>query len=291
MVSPSPEPCRGRTPHRFGILIILIVFLKSAFPFPGNSEEILKIGGTGSALGTVQLLAQAFEKSHPGVTVRLVPSLGSTGGIKAVRTGTLHIGLSGRPLKNDERGPTLFQKAVAKTPLIFVGHEGVKKEDLSTKELVEMYSGKKQNWPDGKRLRLIMRPRTETDMVLIRGISKEMDQAVEKALCRKGLLVGLTNQESNLLVETTPGALGISGLSEWLSEKRSYRVFSFNGVIPSVPALEKGTYPLAKSLFFILPARMSPAARKFVAFVASQEGREILLANGNMASDEDMASK
>ncbi len=65
--------------------------------------ETLKIGGTGGALGTMQILGRAFEKQHAGVSVEILPSLGSGGGIKAVLAGAIDIGLSARRLKAKER--------------------------------------------------------------------------------------------------------------------------------------------------------------------------------------------
>lgn len=54
--------------------------------------EEIKIGGAGSALGSMKMLGAAFEKKHPGVKVVVLPSLGSIGGIKAVSKGALDNG-------------------------------------------------------------------------------------------------------------------------------------------------------------------------------------------------------
>jgi ABC-type phosphate transport system substrate-binding protein len=44
-----------------------------------------RIGGTGGALATMQQLADAYVQQHPGVRITVLPSLGSGGGIKALR--------------------------------------------------------------------------------------------------------------------------------------------------------------------------------------------------------------
>ena len=49
--------------------------------------ETVKIGGTGFALGVMKMLAESFEKQYPGVKIQVFPSLGSSGGIKAVLQG------------------------------------------------------------------------------------------------------------------------------------------------------------------------------------------------------------
>ena len=62
-------------------------------PSAGLAES-LKIGGTGGDLGTIKQICKAFQKSHAGVTVDVLPSLGSGGGIKAVLAGAIDIGLN-----------------------------------------------------------------------------------------------------------------------------------------------------------------------------------------------------
>src|SRR4030042_4023517 len=85
------------------------------------AEGVLKIGGTGTSLGSMQLLAKAFEKSHPGIKVVVIlPSIGSSGGIKAVSKGSIDIGLSARPLKDEERNLGVLTTEYARTPFILV---------------------------------------------------------------------------------------------------------------------------------------------------------------------------
>lgn len=60
-------------------------------------STIVKVGGSGFALGIIKILAESFEKKHPDVHIRTVPSLGSAGGIKALLAGRVDIALSSRP--------------------------------------------------------------------------------------------------------------------------------------------------------------------------------------------------
>lgn len=86
----------------------IVLFLTGLISASANSTELaapttIRIGGSGDALATMQILGQAFNKTHPNVNVAIVPSLGSGGGIKAVLAGSIDLAISGRALKQAER--------------------------------------------------------------------------------------------------------------------------------------------------------------------------------------------
>lgn len=78
--------------------------------------ETLRISGTGVALGGIILLGDAFEAENPGTTIEVLPSLGSSGGIKALLAGALGLSVSSRPLKDDEKEGGAMAKIYASTP-------------------------------------------------------------------------------------------------------------------------------------------------------------------------------
>ncbi len=264
------------------VLFIAVAMIFCATPVSASAEDVLKIGGVGSALGTMKLLATAFEESHHGIRVQILPSLGSTGGIKAALEGAADIGLSSRPLREEERGKGAVQQEYARTPFVFVTNGKNTVSGLSVKELVDIYQGKKQAWPDGTRIRLVMRPESDIDTVIMKGISPEMSYAVQLALSRPGMIMAITNQESDSTVEKLSGSLGVSTLAEIISERRTSKVLFLNGVQPAVKALERGTYPLSKPFYFITASRPSPLVQQFISFVYSAAGRKILSENGNL---------
>ena len=57
----------------------------------GAHADSIKIGGTGTGLGTMKWIAREFNKSRPDAQLIVTPSLGSTGAIRAVlaRNGNL----------------------------------------------------------------------------------------------------------------------------------------------------------------------------------------------------------
>ncbi|GEM_PF-4872313 len=60
------------------ILILIIVTSMLTLPAAVFAEDYLTVGGTGSALASIKILGQAFENSHPGIKVKIIPSVMSS---------------------------------------------------------------------------------------------------------------------------------------------------------------------------------------------------------------------
>jgi len=265
------------------ILLLGLVITSFSLHSTTLAEEVLKIGGTGTALGSMQLLVKAFEKSYPGINVMVIlPSIGSGGAIKAASKGAIDIGLSARPLKDEERKLGLSAIEYAKTPFVLVVRKDVNISGLSTDEIIKIYRGEKETWPGGERIRLVLRPATDTDTILVKKISSEMSNAVDMAYSRQGMTIALTDQDCVDIIEKTPGGLGFTTLTQIVSEKRPLKILSFNGVTPSTKTLANGSYPLFKSLYMVTKIEPSVLVQRFIDFVRSLGGRKILEESGNV---------
>jgi phosphate transport system substrate-binding protein len=264
------------------LLIGAALVVCGALPATAPAETVVNVGGTGSAIGTMKQLAEVYEKSHPGIRVRILPSLGSTGGIKALLNGGVDLALASRPLTDMERQQGALEMEYGRSPFVFVTNAKVNKKDLSIRELEGIYGNPAASWPDGSRIRLILRPDKDIDTKLVRGLSPGMEQAVKEAHTRPGMIMAITDQESSDAVARTPGALGGSTLSEIISENRPVNVVSLNGIKPSVNAIADRTYPLAKTFYLVTTPKTPASARQFAEFVRSPAARKILTKNGNL---------
>lgn len=273
---------------RNGIIMMLFLAVVGAgWALPGGvaAETVVKIGGTGSALGTMRQLAEEFAKKQPGTKVQILPSLGSTAGIKALLGGGLALALASRPLTESERLAGATEVEYARSPFVFVTNNTVSQKDVTTRELEGVYSGQVSSWPDGSRIRLILRPEKDIDTKLDRGISPGLEQAVQAAFDRSGMIIAITDQESTEAVIKTPGALGGATLTEIVSHNWPVQVLSFNGVQPSVETIADRSYPLVKSLYLVTTPNTPAAAQQFADFVRSPEGGKILARSGNLVSE------
>lgn len=240
-----------------------------------RAEEI-KIGGTGGALATMEMLGQAYAAAHPGTKVTVLPSLGSSGGIKAVRAGAIDVGVSSRPLKQKETETGLVAFEYGRTPFVFATHSQTKAEGIQLKEIANIYANKLEKWPDGKLIRIVLRPVGDSDSDMVKSISEEIRQAKLQAETRPGMLFAVTDQDSATNIESIEGSFGTNTLSQILSEKRSIKSLKLDGVAPSAAAIANGSYRFYKRLFIVTRPDSAPSAKRFVAFVRSAEGRAIL---------------
>jgi len=241
----------------------------------------LRIGGTGGALETMRLLGDEFTKVHPDTKVTVLPSLGSGGGIKAVLTGSIQVGVSARPLEDKERALGASEMEYGRTPVVFVVPASSKVSSINVEELVAIYAGKRDKWPDGTKIRIVLRPKGDSDSELVKNISPAVAAAKTAAEARPGMLFAVTDQDNADNLQRTPGSFGTMTLAQIITEKHTMRPLSFNGVKASPKALADGSYPLHKRLFLVLRANPTPEAQRFVAFAQSKPGQAILARTGH----------
>lgn len=258
-------------------MTLLLLALGSA-----RAEEILRLSGTGTALGTLRRLAGAFERANPGQRLHVLPSVGSSGAIAAVAGGAIDVAISGRHLEPSEEALGLTELAYARTPFLFAVGPRTGVSGITTGEIVRIYRGELSTWPSGERVRLVLRPRTDVDDAILRSLSPEMPAAVDAALAREGMLLALTNDECDDILARTPGSIGPTSLTQLRSDDAPLVPLALNGVAPTVPNLASGAYPIAKTLFAVVRRSPSPAVRRFLEFLASPEARKILEQTGNL---------
>lgn len=247
--------------------------------------ETVKVGGSGGALGTIRLLGEAFKKENPKIDVVVVPGLGSGGGRKALLGGALDLAITARPGKGVEKLDGAVARVYGRAPFVFAVAAKSPVTNLSIQEIIEIYSGKKVAWSSGERLRLILRPLTDSDSEMLYSIGADMEQAVKSAHKREGMSIAITDEESANLIESTPGAIGSSTTCLILAEKRPLKALSVRGIAASAKSIADGSYPWFKSFFIVNKLDATPAARAFADFVVSPRAQPIIAKVGYLMPD------
>ena len=244
----------------------------------------LRIGGTGNALGTMRLLSEAFAKAQPAAKSIVLSSIGSSGAIKAVPKGAIDIGLSSRPLTEEETRTGMTTIEYARAPTVFAVQEKNPVTALTVEQIADIYTGKLASWPDGTPIRLVMRQPGDDNTRQIKQLSAAIEQALAVAEKRPGLNFASNDQEAADKMESIQGSLGVTALSLIRSEQRSLRALALNGITPTTDNLQAGRYPAAmvKRFYFVLPKEPGPATQEFLKFVRSAEARKLLEQTGHI---------
>jgi phosphate transport system substrate-binding protein len=262
-------------------LLAFAIASAAMLPAGAAAAEEIKIGGTGSALGAIRLLADAFGRQNPDIHVTVLPSVGTSGAIKAIPRGALDIGLSARSLTEEEHKLGAISLEYARTPLVFAVSAKTSVSALTLDQIADIYGGKMVSWPDGSQIRPVLRQAGDDTTQQIKRISPLLDKALSAAEQRPGMPFATTDQEAADKTETVPGALGVVTLGLINSENRQLRPLTLNGVEPTVSNGASGKYPHVKRLFLITRPDPSAAVKRFIAFTQSPEGREILIRAGH----------
>ncbi|MBF0371426.1 MAG: substrate-binding domain-containing protein [Magnetococcales bacterium] len=248
------------------------------------AADTLKISGTGSAIPAMEQIVAAFRQAHSDQPVRiLTPPMGSSGSIRALLGEALDLALSARSLKENERQAGLISTPYARTPFVVAVHESLPVSHLSLGELTDIYAGKTLTWPDGKRLRLVMRPSNDSDITVLKSISPEMKKAVETALAKPGKGVAINDFDSVEMIEKVPGAVGTATLTLIVAHNLPLKALGIHHAFPTIKALTAGNYPYFKTFNLVTRSDPSPGVKRFQEFLRSPPAREILIKAGNQA--------
>jgi phosphate transport system substrate-binding protein len=242
--------------------------------------EGFSIGGTGAALGTMRLLAKEFCSKNPDIAITTEPNLGSGGGIRAVLAGAVGLAVTSRPVSESERQLGAVAIEYARTPFIFAVSAKSGISAITAQQLADIYSGKMTDWVDASPVRIVLRPASDIDTDLIMSISPDIQRGVVAAQSRRGVRLSVTDQDAADDIEKIPGAVGPTTLALIVSEKRTLRALKFNGQEPTTQNAAAGTYPYFKRLFLVTGTKRPVAVERFMAFVDSPAGRNIIVSNG-----------
>lgn len=239
----------------------------------------MKIGGTGAMRGVAQRLAAAFGKLRPGARVEVVPGLGSSGGIAGVGEGVLQLALSGRDLKAQEKAKGLAAAPFIDTPFLFVTSHA-QHQRLSRADVMAIYGQAMVKWPDGKPIKPILRPKSDSVTSLIYDNFPGIESVMDKLRQRPDVLVAATDQDNIQAAERIPNSFTGATLAQFTTEAPRLRTITLDGVDASIDAVERGAYALKMRTYFVVKSEPSLAVQQFLQFVRSEQGVAILRASG-----------
>jgi len=270
----------------------------------GFAAQVIQNIGSDTMVNLAQAWAEAYRKVEPSVSVE-VSGGGSGIGIAALINGTCDIANSSRKLEPDE-----VEKAKAKhghDPKEFmVGYDALSIyvhpsnpiTEITMEQLGDIYreGGKVNSWselgvkmPKGRdRIVRVSRQNNSGTYHYFREV------IVGKKADFKAASRDMNGSKDVVeLIARTPNAIGYSGLGYATKAVKIVKVAKKAGepaIQPSIETTLNKTYPIARPMFMYTPGTPPPHVEKYIQWVHSAPGQEIVKGSGYVPLPKDQTA-
>lgn len=264
------------------IILSLAAGLLATTSLPGYGQKLVIKGSNTFGEKLAPALVEGFTHKRPGITVEL-ESLNSGSGIAALLEGETDIASSSRPLNEDElrlaksRGLTINQHVVGYYGIAVIVHEGNPVSALTDRQVAGLFSGKIDRWNS------VGGP--DTDVVVYTPGSEHgtylgfQELAMFRAPYADNALSKGTYTEVQQAVANDPVGIGFVSIS--MAAEPGTKGVIINGIHPSTMAVIEHLYPYARQVrLFTNRDTVSSEAKKFIRFVQSRDGQQIVEQTG-----------
>jgi phosphate transport system substrate-binding protein len=263
-------------------MILVVLMLAATCLWAQRAKaETLVIQGTGACETVLKSLAAAFNHQNQRREVRIPPSIGSGGGIGSVIDDKCVVARVARPLKGTEAEQRLTYLVFAKDSIIFGVGAKVDIKNLSTTQLIDIFSGKKENWQEvgGNKaiIRVLIREATDSSFAVIKKHIHPF-QTIRFTNRSKLLYHDYEMVEALMKYKRAIGWLTSSTASAY---RDSIRPVAIDGISPDSQNVLAGKYRLVGDYALVYKQhRLTALAKEFVDYIFSEQGRQVMKKHG-----------
>lgn len=260
----------------------------SGSPSSGAGGPTLRVSGS----TTVNLVAADAAELLRGQGMRITVDSqgGSAGGIAQLGDGQVEIAMSSKQVTDEEKAAhpgvdfvstEIGKDAVGVVIRKEVVHAGV--TGLDRAQLRAVFEGRVANWKEvgGPDLAVFVydkEPGRGTREVLDSFLYGPDGKAPPPPRSDTYAVVG-GNEETRAKLESTPGSVGPLS-SSFIADHPKLATLEVVGVAPTPENVRTGAYPMARPLFLVTNGPPAGAAKRFIDFVLSTEGQELVSRHG-----------
>jgi len=260
------------------IALLLLTACGSRQTAPAGLSGVVNTDGSTSMADVMAVLQESFHALHPDVTVNF-SGTGSGAGVAAVLAGICDIGLSSRPLSEDEQKKGAVAYTTALDGIVLVVNPQNPISDLTTEQIRQIFTGEITSWRQlgGAALEIA---------VLGREAGSGTRSAFEEVLAAEGLCRYRNEYSSSGdiigSVAANPGAIGYVSLA---AVKETVSALSVDGVACTEFSVQNGSYPLQRPFLLVTAESrpLSPQAQAFLDYALSPAAAEYIALAGAIA--------
>jgi phosphate transport system substrate-binding protein len=254
----------------------LVIFMSGL----AAAADSIVIKGSTTVLPIAQAVLEAYMKENKGVQISLSGG-GSGEGIKALIDQSTDIADSSREIKKEEielaesKGVKPVAHIIAYDAIMPVVNPKNNVQGLSIDQLSQIYQGKITNWKEvgGADLKIVVISRDSSS-----GTFDSWDNFVmKKARVAPTAQMLASNGAVVTAVSKNKYAIGYLGMGYVNSSVKGLKV---NGVMASAQTALSRQYPMSRELYMYTNGKPKGEVAKFIAFVKSPKGQEIVKKEG-----------
>jgi len=263
-------------------VMLIIAFMAAA---KGFSQAKVTVKGSDTMVILAQKWAELYMKNNPSAMIQVTGG-GSGVGITSLINGTTDICNSSRPMKQTEieklkeRYNTLgVQIPCARDGITIFLNGANKVEELTIKQLSDIYTGKIRNWKEvggnDAGIRLYGRENSSGTYTYFHDEVVKADYITSvQSLPGTAAVVNAVKKDVN--------GIGYGGAAYAVGVKQA-KVKKDNdskAFLPTAESIGKGEYPITRFLYMYLRSRPAGEMKKYIDWILSPEGQMVAMEAG-----------
>jgi phosphate transport system substrate-binding protein len=277
--------------------VVSAVLFTAAFGI-GTAGAAKKITWSGCSISKAAFMGEmvAAYKKKTGIEVELKGG-GATKGIRSVAAGESDIGGTCRHIIEDPNTLTTVpeERRVQLTPvawdaLVVIVHKDNPVDNISLEQLRDLYLGRIANWKElgGRHAPIELYVRKGK----VSGVGRTLREIVfnnyDQEFVAKHVVEESAKLEQDMV--TNPNGIGVTGVSSARKIANIAKILKLNGREPSYDNIKNGDYLLYRPLYMVTHLQNhDPEIKKFIAFVLSPEGADIMRSAGTVPYSDSIS--
>jgi len=271
-------------------LVVLAMLILTAYAYAASGKNSIQIKGSDTMVNLGQAWAEKYMEKNSSDFVAVTGG-GSGTGLSSLISGTCDIAMSSRNIKDKEislakgKGINPYEIKVALDGLAVVVNPKNPVSELTVDQLARIFTGKITDWKElgGEDLKIVILSRevnSGTHVYFKEHILRKGDANSKEEFAAGALLLS-SSQAIADEVAGNPGAVGYYGMGYISNKQKPVMVakdVKSEYIAPLIENVINGKYPISRPLFLYANGQPQGLVKKFVDFVLSKEGQEIVLA-------------
>ena len=271
-------------------LFVLIAAAFATSAFAAKDKNVIQVKGSDTMVNLGQAWAEKYMERNPSDFVAVTGG-GSGTGFSSLISGTCDIAMASRSIKDKEialakaKGINPNEIKVALDGLAVVVNPNNPVSKLTLGQLADIFTGRVSNWKEvgGKDEKIVILSRevnSGTHVYFKEHVLRKNDSNSKEEFASSALMLS-SSQAIADEVAGNPAAIGYYGMG-YISKKQKPLFLAKDEKseyeAPTIENVVNGKYPISRPLLIYTNGQTQGLVKKFVDFMLSKEGQDIVLA-------------